>query len=174
MFGTGVKTTFCKWHGSHTLWRFTVKLVKSDLLPRTKEFKYLGVLFTSDGENEAQDGLAEFCSISSNVDWTAVWKRELSQKIRLLISQSIYVPNLTSGPKLLVVTERIRSWIQAAEMSLLHRAAKLSLTGRGALTSRRNSAEVVRHLITSWLASSFHCRRPWTRPRYSSSDLGTP
>lgn len=41
--------------------------------------------------------------------------RELSQKAKLPINQSIYVPNLIDGHKLLEVTERTISSIQVAE-----------------------------------------------------------
>ena len=45
--------------------------------------------------------------------WTVLVKKELS------IYRSVYVPTLTYGHELWVVTERIRSRIQAAEMSFL-------------------------------------------------------
>ena len=45
----------------------------------------------------------------------------------LSIYRSIYVPTLTYGHELWVMTERIRSWIQAAEMS---RVAGRSLRDR--------------------------------------------
>ena len=57
-------------------------------------------------------------------------KRELSQKTKLSIYRSIYIPSLTYGHELWVVTERIRSQIQAAEMSFLRRVAELSLRER--------------------------------------------
>ncbi len=62
--------------------------------------------------------------------WTAVVKRELSWKAKLSIYQSIYVPTLTYGHELGVVTERMRLWIQAAEMSFLRRVAGLTLRDR--------------------------------------------
>ena len=61
---------------------------------------------------------------------TVVVKRELSLKAKLSIYQSIYVPTLTYGHELWVVTERMRSRIQAAEMSFLCRVAGLSLRDR--------------------------------------------
>ncbi|KAK0138211.1 putative uncharacterized transposon-derived protein F52C9.6 [Merluccius polli] len=54
-------------------------------------------------------------------------KTELSRKS---IYQSIYVPALTYGHELWVMTERTRSWVQAAEMSFLRRVAGLSLRDR--------------------------------------------
>jgi len=57
-------------------------------------------------------------------------KRELSRKAKLSIYRSIYVPTLTYGHKLWVVTEGMRSRIQAAEMSFLRRVVGLSLRDR--------------------------------------------
>ncbi len=53
-------------------------------------------------------------------------KRELSQKAKLSIYWSIFVPTLSYGHELWVVTERTRSQVQAAEMSFLCRVAGLS------------------------------------------------
>ena len=57
-------------------------------------------------------------------------KKELSQKVKLSIYRSIYVPILTYGHELWVVTERTRSRIQAAEMGFLCRVSGLSLRDR--------------------------------------------
>ncbi|TWW73461.1 hypothetical protein D4764_15G0008550 [Takifugu flavidus] len=71
---------------------------------------------------------------ASAVMWTlhrsVVVKRELSQKAKLSIYRSIFVPTLTYGHELWVMTERTRSWVQAAEMSFLRRVAGLSLRDR--------------------------------------------
>ena len=61
---------------------------------------------------------------------SVVVKRELSQKAKLSIYRSIYVPTLTYGHELWVVTERTRSRIQTAEMSFLRRVSGLSLRDR--------------------------------------------
>ncbi|KAI3363541.1 hypothetical protein L3Q82_012143 [Scortum barcoo] len=62
---------------------------------------------------------------------TVVVKKELSRKAKLSIYRSIYVPTLTYGHELWVMTERTRSRIQAAEMSFLRRVAGRSLRDRG-------------------------------------------
>ncbi|TWW61027.1 hypothetical protein D4764_05G0011170 [Takifugu flavidus] len=59
-----------------------------------------------------------------------VVKRELSQKAKLSIYRSIFVPTLTYGHELWVMTERRRSRVQAAEMSILRRVSGLSLRDR--------------------------------------------
>ncbi|KAI3353763.1 hypothetical protein L3Q82_004842 [Scortum barcoo] len=61
---------------------------------------------------------------------TVVVKKELSRKAKLSIYRSIYVPTLTYGHELWVMTERTRSRIQAAEMSFLRRVAGRSLRDR--------------------------------------------
>jgi len=55
---------------------------------------------------------------------SVVVKRELSQKAKLSIYRSVYIPTLTYGHELWVVTERMRCRIQAAEMSFLRRVDK--------------------------------------------------
>ena len=56
-----------------------------------------------------------------------VVKKELSRKAKLLFYRSIYIPTLTYGYELWVVTERTRLRIQAAKMSFLQMVAGLSL-----------------------------------------------
>ncbi|TWW55998.1 hypothetical protein D4764_09G0010480 [Takifugu flavidus] len=89
--------------------------VKEEILPQVEEFKYLGVLFTSEGRME----------------------REIDRRIGAApvrcgeeIYRSIFVPTLTYGHELWVMTERTRSRVQAAEMSFLRRVAGLSLRDR--------------------------------------------
>ena len=50
---------------------------------------------------------------------------EVSRKVNLSIYQSLFVPTLTYGHKLWVVTERTRLWVQAAEMGFLCRVEKV-------------------------------------------------
>ncbi len=61
---------------------------------------------------------------------SVVVKKELSRKAKLSIYRSIYVPTLTYGHELWVMTERTRSRIKAAEMSFLRRVAGRSLRDR--------------------------------------------
>lgn len=61
---------------------------------------------------------------------TVIMKRELSQKAMLSIYQSIYIPTLTYGQELSVMTETMRSWIQMAEMTFLWRLAGVSFSDR--------------------------------------------
>uniref|UniRef100_A0A3B4BI15 Ethanolamine kinase n=1 Tax=Periophthalmus magnuspinnatus TaxID=409849 RepID=A0A3B4BI15_9GOBI len=61
---------------------------------------------------------------------SVVVKKELSPKAKLSIYRSIYVPTLTYGHELWVMTERTRSRIQAAEMGFLRRVAGRTLRDR--------------------------------------------
>ncbi len=61
---------------------------------------------------------------------SVVVKKELSRKAKLSIYRSIYVPTLTYGHELWVMTKRTRSRIQAAEMIFLRRVAGRSLRDR--------------------------------------------
>ncbi|KAI3352628.1 hypothetical protein L3Q82_019215 [Scortum barcoo] len=106
--------------------------VGGEVLPQVEEFKYLGVLFTSEGkiEREIDRRIGAASAVMRSVYRTVVVKKELSRKAKLSIYRSIYVPTLTYGHELWVMTERTRSRIQAAEMSFLHRVAGRSLRDR--------------------------------------------
>ncbi|KAI3375226.1 hypothetical protein L3Q82_021728 [Scortum barcoo] len=148
--------------------------VGGEVLPQVEEFKYLGVFFTSEGkmEREIDRRIGAASAVMRSVYRTVVVKKELSRKAKLLsIYRSIYVPTLTYGHELWVMTERTRSWIQAAEMSFLRRVAgrppslrdrvRSSVTlGRArsraaAPSHREESAEV------AWASVS---DAPWTPP----------
>ena len=109
-----------------TLW------VGDEILPQVEEFKYLGVLFMSEGrmEREIDRRIGAASAVMRTLHGSIMVKRELSRKAKLSIYQSIYVPALTYGHELWVMTERTRSRVQAAEMSFLRRVAGLSLRDR--------------------------------------------
>ncbi|KAK0152855.1 LINE-1 reverse transcriptase [Merluccius polli] len=106
--------------------------VGDEILPQVEEFKYLGVLFTSDGrmEREIDRWFGAASAVMRTLHGSVVVKRELSRNAKLSIYQSIYIPALTYGHELWVMTERTRSRVQAAEMSFLRRVAGLSLRDR--------------------------------------------
>ncbi|TWW69196.1 hypothetical protein D4764_18G0000020 [Takifugu flavidus] len=106
--------------------------VKEEILPQVEEFKYLGVLFTSEGrmEREIDRRIGAASTVMRTLHRSVVVKRELSRKAKLSIYRSIFVPTLTYGHELWVMTERTRSRVQAAEMSFLRRVAGLSLRDR--------------------------------------------
>ncbi|KAK3549885.1 hypothetical protein QTP86_015499 [Hemibagrus guttatus] len=106
--------------------------VGGEVLPQVEEFKYLGVLFTSEGrmDREIDRRIGAVAAVMRSMYRSVVVKKELSQKAKLSIYQSIYVLTLTYGHELWVMTERVRSRIQTAEMSFLRRVAGRSLRDR--------------------------------------------
>ncbi|KAK3552451.1 hypothetical protein QTP86_011720 [Hemibagrus guttatus] len=106
--------------------------VGGEVLPQVEEFKYLGVLFTSEGrmDREIDRRIGAAAAVMRSMYQSVVVKKELSWKAKLSIYQSIYVPTLTYGHELWVMTERVRSRIQVAEMSFLRRVAGRSLRDR--------------------------------------------
>ncbi|KAK3541273.1 hypothetical protein QTP86_019410, partial [Hemibagrus guttatus] len=83
--------------------------VGGELLPQVEEFKYLGVLFTSEGrmDHEIDRRIGAVAAVMQSMYRSALVKKELSQKAKLSIYQSIYVPTLTYGHELWVMTERV-------------------------------------------------------------------
>lgn len=71
-----------------------------------------------------KEGLA---AVMQTLRWCIVVKREQSVKAKLSVYWLIYIPTLTYDHELWVVTEIMRSQIQASHMSVLQRAAELSL-----------------------------------------------
>ena len=91
--------------------------IGGEFFSQVEEFKYLGALFTSEGrmEREIDRRVGAAAAVMWSLYRSVVVKRELSWKIKLSIYQSIIdVATLYYGHELLVVTERIRSRIQAA------------------------------------------------------------
>ena len=54
-------------------------------------------------------------------------KRELSKKAKLSIFKAVFVPILTYGQEFWVMTERVRSQVQASEMRFLRRIEVITL-----------------------------------------------
>ncbi|KAK3553138.1 hypothetical protein QTP86_031724 [Hemibagrus guttatus] len=82
--------------------------VGGEVLPQVEEFKYLGILFTSEGrmDREIDRRIGAAAAVMRSMYRSVVVKKELSRKAKLSIYQSIYVPTLTYGHELWVMTER--------------------------------------------------------------------
>jgi len=78
---------------------------------------------------------------------SVVGKRELSRRAKLSIYWSNFVPTLTYGHEIWVVTQRTRSRIQAAEIGFLQRVAGLSLRHRGRSSAIRKVLRVEPQLL---------------------------
>lgn len=82
--------------------------------------------------------------------WSDVVKRELRIKAKLSVCRSAYSPTLTYGH--MIVTERMRSWVKATEVSFFWRVAGLSFrkrVSRAAPLHQKDPVEVV------WESDSF-------------------
>ncbi|TKS65499.1 putative uncharacterized transposon-derived protein [Collichthys lucidus] len=159
--------------------------VGDEILPQVEEFKYLGVLFTSEGrmEREIDWQIGAASAVMQTLHRSVAVKKELSRKAKLSIYQSIYVPTLIYGDELWVVIERMRSRIQAAEMSFLRRVAGVSLRDRVRssaireelrvelllLRMERNQLRWLRHLVRmppgSLLGEMYWARPSGRQPR---------
>ncbi|TWW73438.1 hypothetical protein D4764_15G0008320 [Takifugu flavidus] len=80
--------------------------VKEEILPQVEEFKYLGVSFTSEGrmEQKIDRRIGAASAVMRTLQRLVVMKRELSQKVKLWIYWLIFVPTLTYGHELWVMT----------------------------------------------------------------------
>ncbi|KAI3352999.1 hypothetical protein L3Q82_019575 [Scortum barcoo] len=95
--------------------------VGGEVLPQVEEFKYLGVLFTSEGKMECEiDRRITASAVMRLVYRTVMVKKELSRKAKLSIYRSVYAPTLTYGHELWANGLKGQdSRILAAEMSFL-------------------------------------------------------
>ena len=82
--------------------------VGNEIFLQVEKFKYLGFLFTSQGrlEREIDRRIGEASAVMRALHRPLVVKKELSQKAKLSIYRSIYVPALTYDHKLWVMTEK--------------------------------------------------------------------
>ena len=106
--------------------------VGNESLPQVKEFKYLRVLFMSEGMMgcKTDQRVGAVGVVLHALCRKVVMKRELSQKAKLSIYWSVFVHTLTYGHELWVMTERMRSQVQAAKISFLHMMGGVSLRDR--------------------------------------------
>ena len=98
-------------------------------LKQVEKLKYLGVAFTSDGrQDEELDTQTDKASaVTRALHYSVVMKRELSKKAKLSIFQAVFVPILTYDHESWVVTERMRSQVQASEMRFLQKIEGVTL-----------------------------------------------
>ncbi|XP_068573506.1 uncharacterized protein, partial [Cebidichthys violaceus] len=111
----------------HSLGRFAAECevagmrVGMECLPQANEFKYLGVLFTSEDkmEREIVRRIGAAAAVKQALHRTILVKRELSRKAKLSIYQSVYVPTLTHGHELWVAaTSRNLGVVMDSDLNL--------------------------------------------------------
>lgn len=88
-------------------------------------------------------GVDRQISAASAGMWSLYWSvtvKKLNQKAKLSIYPSIDVPTHTYGHEICVMTERMRLWTQAAEMSVLCMVAGRTLRDRVSLVGHPGGA----------------------------------
>ena len=82
---------------------------------QVERFKYLGITFTSDGksDNEIDSQIGKSSSILRELYLPIVAKKDLSNAAKFVVFRLVYVPSLSYVHELWVMTERMRSRVQA-------------------------------------------------------------
>ena len=88
-----------------------------------REVQASWVAFTSDGraDEELITRIDKASAVMRALHYSAVMKRELSKKTKLSIFKTVFVPIFTFGHVSWVMTERVRSQVQASEMSFFRK-----------------------------------------------------
>ena len=107
----------------------SVLQVNGATLKQVEKFKYLGVANTSDGrqDEELDTRIDKASAIMRALHYSVVIKRELSKKAKLSIFKAVCVPILTDGHESWVMTERVRSQMQASEIRFLQKIEEVTM-----------------------------------------------
>ena len=94
-----------------------------------EKFKYLGVTFSSDcrQDDKLDTHAGKTSPVMQQLCQLVVLIRELCTRAKLSVFRSIFVPILTYGHECWVMTERVRSRVQVAEMGFFQKVRSLSL-----------------------------------------------
>ena len=113
-------------------------------LKQVEKFKYLGVAFTSDGrqDEELDTRIGKASAVMRALHYSVIMKRELSKKAKLSIFKAVFVPILTYGHESWVMTERMRSQVQASEMRFLRRIEGVTLFNKVRSSEIRKSLNI--------------------------------
>ena len=98
-------------------------------LMQVEKFKYLGVAVTSDGrqDEELDNRIRKASAVMKALHCSVVMKRELSKKVKLSIFKAVFVPIFTYGYESWIMTKRVRSQVQASQMSFLQKIEGVTL-----------------------------------------------
>ena len=113
-------------------------------LKQVEKFKYLGVAFTSAGrqDEELDTRIGKASAVMRALHYSVVMKRELSKKAKLSVFKAVFVPILTCGHESWVMTERMRSQVQASKMSFLRRIEGVTLFNKVRSSEIRKSLNI--------------------------------
>ena len=120
-------------------------------LKQAEKFKYLGVAFTSDGRQDKELDVrsGKVSAIMRALHHLVVLKREVSRKAKLSMFKSIFVLILTYGHESWVMTEKVRSQIQASEIRLLQKIKDGTMFDKHRNTAIRESSTSSRYFSGS-------------------------
>ena len=123
--------------------------VNGATLKQVEKFKYLGVAFTSDGrqDEELDTRIGKASAVMRALHNSVVMKRELSKKAKLSIFKAAFVPILIYGHKSWVMTEKMRSQVQASEMRFLRRIEGVTLFNKVRSSEIRKSLIKIEPLL---------------------------
>ena len=118
--------------------------VNGATLKQVEKFKYLGVALTSDGrqDEELDTRIGKASAVMRALHYSVVMKRESSKKAKLSIFKAVFVPILTYGHESWVMTERMRSQVQASEMRFLRRIEGVTLFNKVRSSEIRKSLSI--------------------------------
>ena len=100
--------------------------VGGELLKQMEKFKYLGFAYTSDGRQDeeldirSRKARAVMRTLQA-LHHLVVLKRDLSRKIKLSMSKSLFVPILTCDHESWIITERVLSQMQVSKVRCLRK-----------------------------------------------------
>ena len=114
--------------------------VNGATLKQVEKFKYLGVAFTSDGmqDEELDTKIGKASAVMRALHYSIGMKRELSKKVKLSIFKTVFVSILTDGHESWVMTEKVRSQVQASEGSFSEESKELHCLTRCVAVRFRN------------------------------------
>ena len=103
--------------------------VNGGTLKHVEKFMYFGIAFMSDGkqDEELDTRIGKASAVMRALHYSVVMKRELLKKAKLSIFKAVFIPILTHGHESWIMTERVRSQVQASEMRFLQRIEGVTL-----------------------------------------------
>ena len=121
-----------------------VLLVNGATLKQTEKFKYLGVAFTSDGRQgeELDTQIGKASAVVRALHYSVVMKREFSEKAKLSVFKTVFIPILTYGHESWVMTERMRSQVPTSETRILRRIEEVTLFNKVRSSEIRKSLNI--------------------------------
>ena len=113
-------------------------------LKQVEKFKYLEVLFTSDGRQKKELDVrsSKASAVMQALHHSVVLKRELRRKAKLSVFKSIFVSILTNGHEFWVMTERMRTQMRASEMRFQQKIKRVTMFDKHRNTAIQKSLDI--------------------------------